>query len=209
MNRMSLLTMAGGALALCAGTASADVLFNNFGQGDSYTVGSGATISDGAPIGTDFDQGFGFTVSGGDFFLDSLEFAMGFVTGSTNGVTITVYDSSGGVPGNELESVVVSDFGSFGNANPLAVANFSGSTVLQDGMQYFFVASSFADSWLAWNNNDQGIMGTTVFRSNLGAWSVGSGTTVAARVNGTAVPAPGALALLGLAGLAARRRRRN
>lgn len=203
MKRIALLAVG---MAFVGGAASADVLFNTFGTGDSYNTGSGATISAGSPIGTDWDQGFGFTVSGGDFFLDSLEFAMGFVAG-TNSVTITVYDSMGGVPGSELESVVVSDFGSFGSSNPVSTANFSGTTVLEDGSEYFFVASSFADSWLAWNVNDQGFTGR-VNRSDLGQWQVSGGTAVAARVNGSAVPAPGALALLGLAGLASRRRRR-
>jgi len=189
------------------GGASADILFDNFGSGDSYNTGSGATISDGEPINTDWDQGFGFTVAGGTFFLDSLDFAMGHVTG-TNEITMSVYDSVGGLPGNVLEEVVVGGFGPFGQDNPPETAVFSGDTVLEEGEQYFFVASSAENAWLAWNFNNIGDEGTTVRRQDLGDWTTSQGNRVAARVNGSPVPAPGVVALLGVAGLVGRRRRR-
>ena len=190
-----------------AATASADVLFNNFGAGDSYNTGSGWTISDGSPINTDWDQGDAFTVSGGNYFLDSIEAAIGLVLGQ-NRVFIDIYDDAGGQPGSVLESVTIEDqMGPFGSFNAPIVGNFSGSTLLMDGMTYWAIASSDSNSWLAWNQNDQGDIGPHASSPDGAPWNVGPNTRGAFRINGT-LPAPGALALLGLAGLAGTRRRR-
>lgn len=194
-------------VAFAASAGGPVVLYNNFGAGDSYNTGSGWTISQGNPVNQDWDQGFHFTVLGGDFLLTQLDFAMGFVTG-TNSITMTLYDSVGGLPGAALESVVVGGFGGFGNNNPPAAAVFSGSTVLQDGEEYHFIASSANNAWLAWNLNSTGATGR-VYRLDLGPWTRDdSAAAAAARVWGEVVPAPGVLALLGLSGLVARRRRR-
>ena len=97
--------------------------------------------------------------------------------------------------------------GPWGDDNPPIVALFGGSAVLQDGEQYF-VTVSMTDGFAVWAWNDQG--GTTphVARVDLGVWTLQTGISSAFRVNGTPVPAPAALALLGVACLGARRSRR-
>ncbi len=198
------------AIALSLTTASlGDVLFDNFGFGDSYDTRAGYTLSEGAPINFDWDHGDAFTIGSGDFFLDSIDLAIGLLVGQ-NRVFVDVYTTVGGLPGVVIDSAVVDgQMGPFGNANPPIVALFAGSTILQDGEQYFVIASTDRDSLAAWNWNILGDIGPHAFRQDLGDWSVNNDTRGAFRVNGTLVPAPGVLALLGVAGLAARRRRRT
>ncbi|MCH8151522.1 MAG: hypothetical protein IH830_04010 [Planctomycetes bacterium] len=99
--------------------------------------------------------------------------------------------------------------GTFGQDNPPIVALFGGSTVLQDGQQYF-VTASINDGSAAWNWNNQLDFSPHVQRVDLGDWTlIEDFLSGAFRVNGTLVPVPGVLALLGVAGLAARRRRRT
>lgn len=198
------------AIALSLTTASlGDVLFDNFGFGDSYDTRAGYTLSEGAPINFDWDHGDAFTVGGGAFFLDSIDLAIGLLVGQ-NRIFVDVYTTVGGLPGVVIDAAVVDgQMGPFGNANPPIVALFAGSTILQDGEQYFIIASTDSDSLAAWNWNILGDIGPHAFRQDLGDWSVSNDTRGAFRVNGTLVPAPGVLALLGVAGLAARRRRRT
>jgi hypothetical protein len=202
---------ASSALAVLTAAASAStVLYDNFGPGDSYNPGSGWTVSVGPPVNTKWEPGFGFTVSGGDFALTTVDVGIGYVTG-TNSVRLHLYDSAGGLPNSVLQTVIVSDFGPFGSLNPPTTADFGGQTILEDGQQYFLVAEAVGPgAWLAWNWNDQGVLGR-VFRADEGPWTADNATSPVARVFGelVVVPAPGALALLGLAGLVGVRRRRN
>ena len=208
MRKCTLIAVSAIALSLTSASLG-DVLFDNFGFGDTYQTGTGWTLSEGAPVNTDWDQGDAFTIGGGDFFLDSIELAIGLVVGQ-NRIFIDVYTTVGGLPGGIIDSAVIDgQMGQFGNANPPIVALFSGSVTLFDGEQYFVIASTDSNTWAAWNLNNVGDVGPHAQRQNLGAWSVSNNTRGAFRVNGTLVPAPGVLALLGVAGLVARRRRRT
>ena len=198
-----------GACALAA-ASSADILYDNFGPGDTYTTNVGWTISDGDPIGTDNDQGDPITLNalGADFFLDSVTAPIQYVTG-VNRIDLTVYDDNGGEPGTPLETASLGDLPGFGSGDPPTTWVFSGTTVLQSGETYWFIASSDKNgSWLAWALNSTGDVGPHAFRADGGPWQISDNTRGAFRVEGTVVPAPAALALLGVAGLAARRRRR-
>ncbi len=93
------------AMALTS-VSTADVIFNNFGAGDSYQTNIGWTLSDGAPIGVDNDQGDAFTVTGGNFFLDQIDVAIGLVVG-TNRIFLDLYDDAAGEPGSVLEMSVI------------------------------------------------------------------------------------------------------
>lgn len=196
-------------LAIASHGASADVLYDNFGPNDSFHWGGGLTISSGDTLsGMDWDQGFYFTVTGGDYSLDTLEFAMSFYLGETNRAEIMVYDSVDGLPGNLLESVRVGGFGHLYDNNPLSVATFSGTTILRNNHQYFFIASSFGNSWMAWNVNTQGVKGR-IYHLVPYPWLIEKeSSSPAARVNGTLVPAPAVLPAL-IFGLLAIRRRRS
>lgn len=174
-----------------------------------YINDTGWTLSDGQPLNLDIDQGDAFIVNGGDFFLDSVELAVGLVFGQ-NRIFIVVYTTVGGLPGVVIDSAVIDgQMSIFVQANPPIVALFDGSTTLFAGEQYFVTASTDSDTWAAWNLNSVGDFGPHASREGLGDWNVNDELHGAFRVNGTPVTAPGAFALLGVAGLAVRRRRRT
>ncbi len=207
MKKCTLIVVSAIALSLTS-ASQGDVLFTNFGVGDTYNTGKGWTLSDGEPLNFDIDQGDAFIVNGGDFFLDSIDLAIGLVLGQ-NRIFIDVYTTVGGLPGVVIDSAVIDgQMGLFGQANPPIVAMFSGVTTLFDGEQYFVTASTDSNTWAAWNLNNVDDFGPHASREGLGDWNVANDLRGAFRVNGTAVPAPGVLALLGVAGLAAPRRRR-
>ncbi len=184
------------------------VLYDNFGAGDGYNNDVGGTIG----FDTNVEQGQGFSISGGDFFLDSVAAAIGYIEG-TNEVTLTLFDDDGGAPGLALESVTLFDMPPGGGIEePPSLFTFSGTTTLTEGVTYWLIASGVNDfsALLLWNFNSTGALLDRASRDDGGPWLITpDATALAMRINGSLVPAPGALALLGLAGLTARRRRRN
>ena len=92
------------------------------------------------------------------------------------------------------------------NNFPPVVANFGGTTVLQGGASYWISLSSdtsVPNSWIAWNYNSTGDVGTRAHRTDGGPWQVFSGTDPrgAFRINGTPVPEPAAALALAPASL--------
>lgn len=217
-NRRGVTMLLAAAAMLATSTAArADVLFSNFGPGDSYLGNAGWSLANGGPFGAHLEDAVIFTVGangGSDYFFNSAEFGIGLLFGP-NVLHVTLHSDSGGVPGAILEQVTVIDgMGPLstepGDFNPPVVANFSGNTILQSGMSYWLSVSTdtSTDSWAAWNENIMGDLGLRAFRENGGPWNPSTGNPRGVfRVNATPVPAPGALALLALAGAVARRRR--
>lgn len=198
-----------------SGAARADVLFNNFGPGDSYLGNTGWTVINGGPVGAHIEEASSFTVSGGDFFFTTAEFGAGHLFGP-NVLIVTLHDDAAGVPGDPIESVTLVDqllrFPNKPQTNyPPVVAPFSGGTVLRDGSTYWLSMSTVTDTdaWAAWNYNITGDLGLRAFREDSGPWSPHTGDPRGVfRVNGAPVPSPATLALpVALALRAARRRR--
>ncbi len=192
--------------------ATGDIIYNNLGPDDSYNTGTGWTIGSSAnlEVGPELIIGGGQDV-GVNFFLDSVDAAIGYSQG-VNQIELSLFDSVDGLPGNVLETVVVTNLPIFGRGDPPTTFEFSGNTVLEAGTTYFLIASSVNDgnSSLAWNWNSTGDIGNTAARENSGPWNVFPDSTRAAfRVHGKMVPEPAALALLplGTVGFLLQRRR--
>jgi len=149
---------------------------------------------------------------GDDHYLTSITAGVAFVTG-TNQVTMSVHADAGGLPGAVLETSGGSNFGAFGQTIPASKFGFAGTTLLEAGETYWvsFDTVDGPSSWLVWNFNTTGANLPRAYMNNTsgGNW-VDAGTTTAGamRIEGTVVPAPAAFALLGVAGLVSRRRRR-
>src|SRR5688572_11885581 len=114
-------------------TASADVLYSNFGLNDVYDVEYGWTLSYGGPLGGDaFEDAVAFTVTGGDYFFNSAEVAINHFWGPDL-VHFNLHADGGGTPGTILDSSSGSGVVTPGTLAPPMMANFGGDIILQNG----------------------------------------------------------------------------
>jgi hypothetical protein len=201
-----------GAWALLAAPARADIIFNNFGPGDTYRQFLGNSV------GGRFHQDVGdrFTPTAASYTLDRVVLPLTLI-GGTDGVDVLFMTSVNGLPGSVLESWHVANLPPFGSTQPPTDLESVLNPLLEQGVPFYVVASvPLGESTSAvWNNNLVGDHGPLAIRQNGGSWFVindalGRG---ALRVEGEVVPEPGTLALFGLGTLGllgcARRRRRK
>jgi hypothetical protein len=208
-------------IAACgtAATASADVLYSNFAAGDTYDLEYGWTLSYGGPLGGDaYEDAVAFTITGRDYYFDSADVAMNHFWGP-DVVHFTLHADASGAPGAALDTASASGVIPPGTQSSPMSANFGGDIILQNGQTYWLAArTESTDAWLSWAFNIVDDFGLRAWRLNGGAWNPTYGIPGTDsergvfRINGTPVPAPGMLALLGIAGAlrgsrASRRRR--
>lgn len=177
---------------------SAVPLYSTLGPGDSYNTTTGYTIGLSPHF---YDQGNQFVIGGTQsYFLDTIEVAIGLLSG-TNEVDFWLMSDAGDEPGTIIESFnFVGQMGNFGEYNLLLVGTSVLNPVLTPGTKYWLIASApQSDTWAAWNLSDPDINGLRAVREGeTNPWSIYSDTTMAAfRINGV-IPAPGAVALVGI-----------
>jgi hypothetical protein len=202
-------------LAGGAPVAFADVLFSNFGPGDAYDTTYGWTLSYGGPLGgAVHEDAAPFTVSGGDYYLDSAEVAVSRFWGPDL-VHFNLHADDDGVPGVVLDSTSAPGVVEPGTIGPPMVADFGGDTLLEEGRTYWIaLRTDETDAHLSWAFNVIDDFGLRAWQLNNGPWNPALGIPGTDsergvyRINGTLVPAPGAVLLLTVAGPARGRRRR-
>jgi hypothetical protein len=190
--------------ALLPATASASVIFTNFGASLAYDT------SQGNPVGNDFvgddaAQGNSFILSSNAVFRSAMV-ALSCVVGCPAAMNFTVdltADSSDS-PGTVVESFLFpsATLNALGNNNaPIALTSVLHPTLLS-GMQYWITVSSSVTYAIVWNNNSTGDTNDQAVSSDGGAtWFAPTGATPGAlEVDGTVVPEPsaGLLAVTGL-----------
>jgi hypothetical protein len=184
MKRLTTVLAYGMALAVLVGatrSGRADVVFNNFGFADGYNFTSGWVIGlDTAQ--TFWEPGDAFTVSG-DFVLTQITLAASYVSGP-NEITVWLMDDASGVPGQVLEQFDFSDLGQFGDFNPPLVAASVLNPILENGNQYWLVASTSDSTTAAWNRNSTGDIGLHAFRKDGGNWTTDIHVHGAFRIEG-------------------------
>ena len=179
---------------LLAVPSHAALIFSTLGPGDTYDIGSGYTI--GSP---DYEQGnqFSFTAAA-PYYLDTIELAAGHVVG-TNEIDVWLMSDAAGEPGAIIEAFNFTNLGRFGDDNPLLVGTSVLRPVLTPGTDYWLIASApNSDTWAAWNDSSPAVSGSRAERQGAGQWSVSTDTMAAFRVEGTVIPAPGAILLCGV-----------
>lgn len=190
------------AFAVVGAVASADIIISNLpGNDGSQTAG----INGGSRT-----KGMGFTMPAGtDYFLDNV-IARLDITALGVIPVFEVFSDSSGSPGVLLTTLNNPAFPSLG------IANFSftpsGSFTLVGGRSYWIIASS-ANQVYDWKTSSP-FQTPTGIATHLGATfgqyvpMTTSSFLTSYEINGTVVPAPGAMAILSLGGLLAIRRRR-
>ena len=86
---------------LITAAVQADVIYNNFGPGDTYYLGNGWLVA-GPDTGTSQSVAMPFTPSG-SYTLDTATVAVGHING-TNSFDLALYDDASGLPGAALET---------------------------------------------------------------------------------------------------------
>lgn len=198
------------AVALNAAPLSASVIYSNLGPGDSFIPNSGwvvATLASQDHV----DQAIAmpFTVGGSNYTFMSAELAM-YLAHGTSPLNISLTADAGGLPGDVIETISVSVL----NSEPaLVTATSSLLPTLTAGSTYWITAVASGDLSSVWMFADElgmPIFGTVGYSYDSGdSWSTSStvpprdpltsNEAAAFRVNGSAVPEPSSLILLGLA----------
>lgn len=183
------------------------VIYSDFGNNYSFNCCLGWTVSGPSSaastnnvVATEFS-------SSGNFNVGQIDVGVGWVTGASNGATVSLWTDSNNAPGTELGSWSVSNIPGFAaTSNGVAtISNITGVKV-QAGADYFLELSSPNHGWDAWSFNNLGIKGLVDQKVN-GVWNpyinydLGA-FDVLADPAGQNAPEPATLTLLGVGLLA-------
>lgn len=194
------------ALVVCATANATDVLYTSLGPNGEYDTGSGYFV-DGANY---FNQvlAFPFTPSKSENVADAV-LALGNYAGNNNPVSLFLESDNGGMPGNILATLTqqgtIPPFSSGGGL--VTFNNCAGTCGVSTSNQYWIVAQETdpgtEQAWMFAYQDQQGNGAFNQLGSNTGPWSLFNSTIVGFRVDGTSVPEPGTLVMLGSGVLAA------
>jgi hypothetical protein len=195
MNKMLHLAAVSAALLVLSlsSAARADVIFNNFGTGDTFP--DSGRIVQGEAVNNigNVDQAVGFTVpASNNYDLTDIRIGIGVFSSPFNGegpLDIILAADSGGLPGAALKTFSLNI-----NSTGEQIAHASGGATLQlnAGTQYWVIADGKTTFDGGWEFNPIGDMGPTAGRSDNGPWNlhVDDKTRMALRVEGRAIPSP-------------------
>jgi hypothetical protein len=132
----------------------ASPFYDNIGS-TGYQAGTGWTVSDGAPIGTEYTPG-NQIVSLKSGRVHKISVGVGFVTG-TNGGKVVLDKDCAGIPCGTIDKTHmckgnISNLYVFGQSSTQTESIKCGKTVkLKKGKPYWVYIQSLDNSWLAWN----------------------------------------------------------
>jgi hypothetical protein len=143
--------LVGLAILVMGSPLPAEVIYTNFGTGDSYSPLFSPTIEDALWIGGEF------TVPGGtNYYLTSVDMAVFGSNGGTLNVALYNSNASHLPTGPSLATATVN----VTTTSAVQSATFAGTTELTAGNAYQVVLSPGTESAGFWNFNNQGVWGT-------------------------------------------------
>lgn len=168
--------------------AQSEVIFNNFGKGDTYATNFSYGIGKSPWGGADIDQGDAFTFTGSNITLDTISVAVSLFDISVgNKFDLLLMNDINGHPGNVIE---IFNFNNI-TTTPTIITGYSVlHPLLNANTQYWLIGDTpTADTtvgwYLSWDN------GLHAGREDMGKWIVSDGPQGAFRITGTpVVPTP-------------------
>lgn len=178
--------------------SNSQVVFSNFGPGDTYIVlGGWGVLSAGPNVPFSSNAGESFT-PGGNFRLERIEVAMGIAQGaesfSPNEVDVTLMTDEGGAPGTVIETLRFDNLGLSGSLLPPLAKDSVLRPVLTAGTRYWLVASApVPDTLLVWHQNLINSIGPHAcsgpcIGTQIGQWFIHNDVQGAFRITGTPIP---------------------
>src|SRR6185437_3710681 len=138
------------AAALFPAVLHADVIYSNFGEGDSFLAGSGLIVTrDGAAwssVAIAFVPAFSYSLS-------SIEFAGSNLVPGSTGASLAVFADDDGHPdGTPLETIALDGLmASFGDPAALLKVKSAAHPVLEEGQTYWIGMNAAAGGLAVWN----------------------------------------------------------
>ena len=198
-------------LTALAGSANAAVIFDNFGPGDTFSVGG--RVVQGPGVGTigDVNQASSFTVGPANHLLTSVSLGISVMNPPQDGpgpIDVVIAADAGGVPGASLRTLST-NVGAVGDQ--VVTLPDDGTLELDANTTYWVIMDGEGDFNGSWRFNTTGDIGLTAGQTEPHPWNPRAPEErYALRVEGdVAVPEPtaGILALTVSAGCLTRRRR--
>lgn len=183
------------------GVKASSIISNNFGPGDSYSTSGGHVIGvfgPGAPL---FSWGEPFTPAGVSYTLDTIAIAATYFFSGPNAMDVSLTSDANGLPGSAIETWHLSNLPPANTLNPPAVLVSDVHPLLQEGTQYWVVASASISSSMSWNFNSTGDVGPDAVSQNGGPFALTTGTRGTFRVTGAVVPEPPSAVMGATAGI--------
>lgn len=170
----------------------ADVIFSNFGPGQSYVQFNGTPVGNGFDGNTSYAEGEAFTPTQ-DYTLTSIQLPLflklagdeSFPGVTSSDITVALTSDAGNQPGTVLESFIIpsnSTIGPEGAYNTPFVFNSTTFAPLTGGTQYWVtVSDGTTDDGIRWNWNDQF---STTFNENAVSTDAGSTWALSGNLDG-------------------------